>query len=784
MADQEPGRPLPRAVVAPTYRFGPFRFDRRERVLYEDGKEVELQLRAVRVLEHLLQRPGQIISKDELLDLWGGTAVTEHSLSESIRIIRSALHDSATEPTYIQTLRKRGFRFIAEVEAEAPILTSEKFHDSSSILESVSAGDPGIAPPIQSPVSDARLGPRWSWLLPTVALVGVLGAGAVWYSTNRAIQRDQEALSDEFDSQRRENEDRFGALARQLAGAASRIEVWAGDGQGGGPTPDGRHVVHRTLSGGLAMRDLATGDTVELIAGSDDRGTVPGWSVAESVVSPDGRRVAYLWENWADGGVELRLVGTDGSDPSSLYRDADSEYFALEAWSADGSTILVRADRNDGSRDIVLVDAPSGSPRVLRSFARELRLGDLDLSPDGRRIVYDRQSEAGSSARDLYLIASAGGDEIPLHRHPANDHSPQWVPDGSGVFFLSDRTGITEGWLLSTEPGQPSSAAGISVENLGNVLLMGFSRDGTLFYWQRKYANNIFVGQMDFETGELLVPLEQVSFGLSGTNIGPAWSLDQGSLAWISNAHDVPMLLAVRDLESGQTKIVETGLDRYMRSLRWTPDGRVGAMGRGTSGPWGIWTMDPATGAITDVLVGTSSGGSTLFSPLFSPDGQRLYYSRRGSDALFSRDLATGVEFEVLNLGEGEGTFFYPQLSHDGEQVGMAIRAPESWVLAAVPATGGTPRPLAERPLSQGVMQPWDWTPDGRFLVYQVHDESDRGYWRIPVEGGEPVRLELPATGGYQLRIAPDGKTFAIQAGGEATRQSVWTLEDFLPPER
>ena len=94
-------------IVADTFHFGPYRFEPRERVLYESGREVGLPLRALKVLEHLLRRAGHIVSKDELLGLWEDTAVSEQSLTDAIRLIRREFGDSAEQARYMKLCRRR-----------------------------------------------------------------------------------------------------------------------------------------------------------------------------------------------------------------------------------------------------------------------------------------------------------------------------------------------------------------------------------------------------------------------------------------------------------------------------------------------------------------------------------------------------------------------------------------------------------------------------------------------------------------------------------------------------
>ena len=99
-------------------RFGDFEFDRLNRLLYRDGAELSLPPRAVGVLSCLIDRPGQIVPKQVLLDeVWKDANVTETSLTEAVSLLRQALVDDPQRPTFIQTVPRRGYRFVAAARA-------------------------------------------------------------------------------------------------------------------------------------------------------------------------------------------------------------------------------------------------------------------------------------------------------------------------------------------------------------------------------------------------------------------------------------------------------------------------------------------------------------------------------------------------------------------------------------------------------------------------------------------------------------------------------------------
>src|SRR5262245_11476123 len=102
-----------------TVGFGPFRLDRANRILSRDGVEIPLPPRVLGVLEHLVARPGQVVPKQALLDaVWREAYVTETSLTEAVSQLRQALGDDPQQPAYIQTVHRRGYRFVASVSVE------------------------------------------------------------------------------------------------------------------------------------------------------------------------------------------------------------------------------------------------------------------------------------------------------------------------------------------------------------------------------------------------------------------------------------------------------------------------------------------------------------------------------------------------------------------------------------------------------------------------------------------------------------------------------------------
>src|SRR5215208_5125167 len=110
----------PVTMVA-SYRFGPFIVDAGSYRLLRDGKIIPLSPKIIDLLLYLAARQSALVPKDELFSaLWPDVAVTDNALTQAVSELRQALRDDPSKPTYIQTVARRGYRFIAPVELAAP----------------------------------------------------------------------------------------------------------------------------------------------------------------------------------------------------------------------------------------------------------------------------------------------------------------------------------------------------------------------------------------------------------------------------------------------------------------------------------------------------------------------------------------------------------------------------------------------------------------------------------------------------------------------------------------
>jgi TolB-like protein/DNA-binding winged helix-turn-helix (wHTH) protein/Flp pilus assembly protein TadD len=175
------------------YRFGPYELRSRTRELYKQGTKVKLRPQPFQVLKILVERAGDVVSRDELHDLlWPAETFVdfEQGLNTSIKVLRGVLSDSASEPRYIETLPKLGYRIIVpvEVDTEGPAPSNEAgvaLHPGAaeSPVSGTSRNDPAPSQPWSLR--------RWPVLvgISTVVVIAAALIGYVLWSRSRPLHQ-------------------------------------------------------------------------------------------------------------------------------------------------------------------------------------------------------------------------------------------------------------------------------------------------------------------------------------------------------------------------------------------------------------------------------------------------------------------------------------------------------------------------------------------------------------------------------------------------------------------
>jgi WD40 repeat protein len=638
----------------------------------------------------------------------------------------------------------------------------------------------------------ARAWPRQRWtLVGSVAVASIIVAGVIW--ALRAGGADPPGADASP-----------AVVAAQLT--ARRVSSPAAVFAFSNPSDDGRHVAGMVYDGGdVAIVDLATSDYRALHMG---RGDGSDGYASLGALSPDGRLVAVDW--YRDRDASLRVVG-DGA-PARVLVDPPGDVSVYQ-WSRDGSLILA-ALGGDGVNVLALVAARDGGVRTLRKLGSDVP-NHASLSDDGRYVVYDYPEHAGATDHDLYVLDAHTGDQWPLDVSPGHDVSPFWTPDGRAVLFLSDRNRNPSIWTIAVENGRPQGAPRLIKDDLGRVVLRGFTQSGALHYQLAAGFAEVYVASID---GSALPP-QPISPRQALSNYYPMWSTDGRYVAYTSERSIAGRELWVHDVQSGRESRVPVTFP-LGRPYGWSQDSRWVLVSGPDDGR--LYTVDRATGRSELVASGLQRGSAWGPAGIVYDSGKRMVVH----DATLGRPVRT-FDFSdpgIASVGrpptldgrsliaqhkDGRITLHdtatgRPRTWQDSGVVSLRehVMAPHTGAVAYVAGRkdlggdawslmlwggSGEPRELLRIHEPNEQVRLAGWTADGlNLLVIRWSFDSSRAQrvgnetlWRVPTTGGAPVSTGLALAGLRDISIHPDGRQVVFNAGFKRIEQ--WVMENLLP---
>jgi len=535
----------------------------------------------------------------------------------------------------------------------------------------------------------------------------------------------------------------------------------------GALSADGRYIRRLDRAGGDVIQfDVASGQTSRIV----NKGTRVErlYFVEGCAFSRDGRQVAFDRET-RDAGSDLWVRDIDGANLRALYSEKTAQPFD---WSPDGNFILaLREDSGEANNQLVLISTADGSVRVLRTIAAGwYMLTRARFSPDGRHLAFSLVGEGHPAHGDVYLMSADGRNEVVVAGHPAEDKLLDWTPDGRGLLLLSDRSGTWDLWMIRVADGKPQGEPELLKKDFGRYTqFIGLTPDGALYYRTITPSGRLYVGEVDLETGKVLVPAAPVTTRYEGAPSRITWSPDGRRLLYVSFGRAMGNgnnNLTIRSVDTGEERFLATSL-RNVWDVRWAPDSRsLLAWGMTVAGN-GLFRVDAGTGELTKLAEGR-------WAPKMSRDGKLIVYMDP-QGGIRQRNLETGEDSAIKNTALRG----FEDLSPDGRNVVFE----DGGVIMVASLDGGEPRELFRSPL-------WHvqrWTSDGRYIIAQALDPKSGWYaktseiWRIPVQGGTPLKLDLSIAGMENFALHPDNRRFAYSVN-EGTKTELWVMENLLRP--
>jgi Tol biopolymer transport system component len=523
--------------------------------------------------------------------------------------------------------------------------------------------------------------------------------------------------------------------------------------------------------------DRGTGDVVqfEVASGQTSRIKNKGpWGERENYVegyvfSRDGKQIAYDRYSM-EGKPQLRIRNLDCSNLRTLYDESSTLPFD---WSPDAGFILALRGETDKAFQLVLISTTDGSVRVLRSIvSAPYMLTRASFSPDGQSVAFSLVNEGNPPQGDIYLMTADGRNEVVVAGHPAEDELLTWTPDGRSLLFLSDRSGTWDIWTVRIADGKQQGEPELLKKDFGKgSKFLGFAPDGSLYYKIATPLGHLYFGEVDLETGKVLVPPVPVITRFNGPPSRSTWSPDGRSLLYVSGGREMGNgnnNLTIRSTATGEERFLSTRL-RNVWDIYWAPDNRTILAWGMTVKENALFRIDTETSEITKLADGR-------WAPRLSTDGKTMVYM--GTGGITKRNLDTGEESVGVKVGT-ELLNSYDDLSPDCQEAAFQ----ENGTIYTASLNGGEPRKLFSGLTHYYVLR---WTRDGRYIIAQALDEKSGEFlqiseiWRIPVQGGTPLKLDLSVPKMDFFTLHPDNRHFAFSVN-DGTKEELWVMENFLP---
>jgi Tol biopolymer transport system component/DNA-binding winged helix-turn-helix (wHTH) protein len=612
-------------------RFGPFELDLRSGELRKNGSCVSLQDQPLQILTALLERPGEMVTREELRKrLWPADTFVdfEHGLNAAVKRLRDALVDSADTPRFIETLPRRGYRFIAPVEGSGP------------------------APPTAP--TGARTTRRLQRYALGAALIVLLCVFLAMLAGRTAPPRVL----------------RYTALNKHellaFPPALSPIPLI---------TDGSRIYFTEWLNGVLLPRQMpaAGGEAVAAFAAFDEHHVVEG-------ISPDGAQLlvwafrqgepqpeARLWTvpvlggaprrlgdvmghaaTWSNGqivyctGEDIYITDSEGREPRKLVRAPGRAYWPR--WSPDGSRLRFSSeDRKSGLSSLWEVTADgSGLRPFLPGWNSPSRECCGSWTSDGRYFVFQatRDSETHVWAmKERPRLFDGTPQPTRLTSGPVSFLRPVPSPDGRKLYVI--------GWSLRGELQKYDAVTGHLRPLLAGLSIewLDFSKDGQ------------WVSFISYPECELWRSRSDGSqrLKLTGAPIRaaiPRWSPDGSRIVFVGQMPGANWKLYMVQRDGGTVQPFFPG-DRFEFDPTWSPDGESLAFGMQD----GLHIVDLRSRRTSKV-----PGSDGLCSPRWSPDGRHLSAMPFDSSRQVLFDFGTRSWTDLAKVAGG-----YPSWSHDGQ---------------------------------------------------------------------------------------------------------------------
>jgi DNA-binding winged helix-turn-helix (wHTH) protein/Tol biopolymer transport system component len=722
------------------HAFGPFRLDTSEFLLMLDGKAVPLAPKAFETLVILVENAGRLVDKDDLMKrLWPDSFVEEGNVAKHVSLLRKVLSDASNGQEYIETIPRRGYRFVMDV---------------TEVADSGDDSDP--------PVEPKRAWAHWRQLM--AAVVAVLLIPLVYLGVVRRPAISAHRLSD--------------LKLQQLTSNSAENGVTSGT-----ISPDGNFLAYADL-GGVHIQNIASGENQNVPLPDELTTEKAEWEVG--FWFPDSTRFLVNAHppgqdrtSWNSQGTSIWLVSVLGGTPRKLRDNAESSTI-----SPDGSLISFGTNNGKfGDREIWLMEPNGEHARRLFGPDQESSLVQLNWSRDAKRVVYQKTDSSGISILSSDLKGGSATAVLSASQ-AARLKDYVWLPDGRLIYTLgeAEASGIGDStcnfWQVGLDPGSGKPIGPPSRltdwPDLCNSYL-SVTTDGKRLHFMRGAIHfSTYVAELQADGSRIANPRR---FALTERWDLPAdWTLDSNAVIMVVQQTGHYSLYKQTLHDNFVTPIASDSKELW--NPRLSPDGDWVLYQRrirdGESSPSEILRI-PLSGGVPQII-STVGPGSLLFctkAPLKScavaePSADRMQLIVAAFDPAKGR----GSEISRFTV-DTTMDLAHIDISPDGTR--LAVIGDPDGPIHIIPLSGQAPSEIRLKGWNN--LRSINWTANGRGLY--VSNGIAGGVALLHVDMRGNVKL-LWKNRGYNSTVAlasPDGRHVAII--GSSWNNNLWIMENF-----
>ena len=671
--------------------FGPFELDLSSSELRKGPTRLKVPYQSIEILKALLERPGELVTRDELRQrLWPSNTVVdfEHGLNAAIRRLREALGDSADSPRFVETLPKRGYRFIGEIDstptpARAALDPAGEEANLSLPIAEVPTG------PFKAPAAANESRPRseraWTWRVGLAASALVIIGIAVWM---------------------RGRPQRPDSVPRQAQVQIVPITSYRGLEVDPSLSPDGNQLAFgwEGESGDdldIYVKLVDGGTPVQL---THHRGTerAPVWS-------PDGRRIAFLRQVSFARSAVVVVPALPGGHERYLTEIAaipvvDPSLAAnWLAWAPRGESLVFADEESPSSGSRIFMCSVESCERQQLSQPGAT-FGDIApaLSPDGNQLAFVRRG-SGAQMGQVFVQNLVGARPVGEPRAVTSDQrvsNVTWSHDGKSLIYDTGDRATSGLWRIAVDGGEPEPiltnvrASRPSIDRNGRRLVFQLTTTDMNIWRMRGPAHDAA------RSGSV----HQALISSTLFDSSPQFSSDGRRITFISFRTGAPEVWIAGSDGAGETPLTSIG-GPAVGSPRWNPTGDEIAFDSTRHGGHNISVVNVNDGRIRDV----TNDRSTNIRPSWSRDGKWIYFSsgRSGERQLWKARSSDGGAIQVVTKKGGFEAFESPDGNH------LYYVKPEDVGIWQVPVNGGD----EVRVVDQGVRSSFAVTKNGIFII-------------------------------------------------------------------